>query len=267
MKQSGIYCIKNKVNGKLYVGSATDINVRFSTHRHALRKGTHANIALQAAWVKYSEEAFSFEVLEIIKAETSLIEREQYFIDLLSTVAPGGYNIRPIASSNYGLHHTQEAKAKIANAMTGKKNPGSSAAHKGKKLPAAHVEKVAASNRGKKRSAETKAKLSECAKGNKRWLGKHHTEETKAKIAARKTGSKWTEEQRIKCVAARYNISDETRRRMAEAARGRKDSLETKAKKSAALMGRVLSAESRAKIGAANKIRAAERKDELRKAA
>lgn len=183
MNKGGVYCIKNNLNGKLYVGSSVNIKARFNVHRHALRSGTHANIALQSAWVKYGEGAFSFDVLEIIADRKNLTEFEQFFINWLDTVAPGGYNIRPFASSNYGLHHTQETRDKMAKAITGRKNPGSSAAHKGKKLSKEHIEKVAAANRGQKRSAETKAKLSERAKGNKRWLGKTHSIETREKMS------------------------------------------------------------------------------------
>jgi group I intron endonuclease len=121
MTNSGIYCIYNIINGKRYVGSAGDIKYRFGTHISRLNIGNHANKILQAAWYKYGERAFSFEVLEIVAQKTDLENREQYFIETLNTVAPAGYNIRKIASSNFGLRHTDEAKAKIAVASTGRK--------------------------------------------------------------------------------------------------------------------------------------------------
>ena len=39
--KSGIYSIKNLINGKLYIGSAVDLRNRFSSHISKLRSGLH----------------------------------------------------------------------------------------------------------------------------------------------------------------------------------------------------------------------------------
>lgn len=44
-----IYQIKNKINNKIYIGSATYYNKRKGTHISRLRKGSHNNPHLQAA--------------------------------------------------------------------------------------------------------------------------------------------------------------------------------------------------------------------------
>ena len=44
---SGIYCIKNTINDKIYIGSAQKLNYRLWNHRHKLAKNIHANKYLQ----------------------------------------------------------------------------------------------------------------------------------------------------------------------------------------------------------------------------
>ena len=87
----GIYSITNLVNNKVYVGSSTNINHRFITHKSRLRNNIHCNKHLQNAWNKYGEENFKFEVIEECE-EDKLTEREQYWIDFY-----GGMN----CSNNY----------------------------------------------------------------------------------------------------------------------------------------------------------------------
>jgi hypothetical protein len=38
---SGIYCIKNIINNKLYIGSAKNFRIRFNIHLSQLRKNKH----------------------------------------------------------------------------------------------------------------------------------------------------------------------------------------------------------------------------------
>lgn len=42
-KISGIYCIKNIINNKRYIGQSSDINTRWMKHRIALNEGSHHN--------------------------------------------------------------------------------------------------------------------------------------------------------------------------------------------------------------------------------
>ena len=59
-----IYKIRNVVNGKFYVGSTINQKDRFRNHRRLLRKNRHHCAHLQAAWNKYGEDCFKFEVIE-----------------------------------------------------------------------------------------------------------------------------------------------------------------------------------------------------------
>jgi group I intron endonuclease len=60
----GIYCIRNVVNKKVYVGSSVNIDSRWSNHRTLLKTGKHRNQYLQRAWDKYGEQNFEFKVLQ-----------------------------------------------------------------------------------------------------------------------------------------------------------------------------------------------------------
>lgn len=94
---SGIYSIRNKINGKVYVGSSKDIYTRWSQHRHDLRKGNHHNEVLQRAWNKYGERNFAFEVLEKAPPENLFNVEQNWYERLNSSSNDYGYNLSPIA--------------------------------------------------------------------------------------------------------------------------------------------------------------------------
>ena len=98
-KKSGIYQIRNLVNGKIYVGSSINLRKRLKDHFRDLRNNRHVNQHLQKAYNKYGLDKFVFEVLEYVEKDM-LLEREQYYIDTLNVVNEG-YNIRPIAAHTF----------------------------------------------------------------------------------------------------------------------------------------------------------------------
>ena len=88
---SGIYQIRNKVNGKVYIGQAQDIDARWRQHRNELNRGVHHNKYLQNAWEKYGSELFEWSVIEQCSID-QLNQREIYWIE--KTGAYGeGYNL------------------------------------------------------------------------------------------------------------------------------------------------------------------------------
>ncbi|TLY83241.1 MAG: hypothetical protein E6K41_01705 [Gammaproteobacteria bacterium] len=96
---SGVYQIRCKRNGKLYVGSAMNLRMRWDIHRRDLRKGSHHNPYLQHAWKLYGEINFEFVVLEYVDA-TRLLEAEQRWIDQTEcTDRSVGFNVRLEATS------------------------------------------------------------------------------------------------------------------------------------------------------------------------
>lgn len=97
----GVYRIVNTVSGNFYVGSASSISARWSTHKYDLRRGRHSNGHLQNAWNKYGEDAFRLEVMEVAEEWDRNIQAllETRWIQQLKPQ----YNIAPVAMSRLGV--------------------------------------------------------------------------------------------------------------------------------------------------------------------
>lgn len=118
---SGVYRIVNKANNKSYIGSAVSIHARFRQHRRLLSQNQHFNTHLQAAWNKYGEDSFTFEIVESVPKEL-LLKAEQYWIDLCSVnTSKIGYNKRLQASTNLGIKASEQTRKKLSLAHMGHK--------------------------------------------------------------------------------------------------------------------------------------------------
>lgn len=159
---SGVYKITNIVNNNIYIGSATNFNNRWRTHKLSLQNNKHHSLYLQNAWNKYGKESFVFEIIEQVKDKTKLIEREQHYLDTIKTE----YNICKVAGSCLGRITSPETKEKIREK---------------RKLQII--------------TEEMKEKLSIkfSGSGNPNF-GKCHSEETKNKMRVRALGRKFSKE-------------------------------------------------------------------------
>lgn len=185
---SGIYCILNITNTKVYVGQAFYFYKRWKNHRIALQYGKHHNRYLQAAYDKNGQFAFIYVVLEYCDTD-KLTEREQYWIyELKSADREYGYNLSPIAGgSNLGLKHTDKTKEAWSVQRKGKKrSEAAKAAIKAgweKRRAAGPVseetkQRLSDAHKGKKHTAEFKISAAERMKGNQINTGrKQSTEE------------------------------------------------------------------------------------------
>ena len=172
---SGIYLIENIVNGKVYVGSAVDFNERFRVHNYYLSKGSHHSQKLQYAWNKYGEKSFVFKILEVIENVTTLLEREQYWLDEYNCVKTG-YNICPVAGSCLGIKRSDETKSRLRNSKIGhevSEEVRQKISEKLKGIPRPDIsEKLKGNipwNKGKPQSEEQKRAHSERMKGRVAW--------------------------------------------------------------------------------------------------
>lgn len=95
---SGIYVIRNKITGKVYVGSTKDFDKRKEQHFKNLEAGKHSSVKLQRSYIKHGKDNFEFEIIEEYEYIESIMEREQYWIDTLNSKV-NGYNI---ADASFG---------------------------------------------------------------------------------------------------------------------------------------------------------------------
>jgi len=99
-KEMGVYRIRNKQNEKSYIAASRDIKARFNRHRMCLKTNNDSNKALQAEWAEYGEDAFEFEVLDVLKPldvpdynpTDDLNTLEELWLEKLQPYEPRGYH-------------------------------------------------------------------------------------------------------------------------------------------------------------------------------
>jgi group I intron endonuclease len=185
--QAQIYLVSNKLNGKQYVGQTINPHLPIG----------HGRI-LKSAYKLHGKDNFTYEpICKGIASRASLNAIERFWISVVGTVVPNGYNID--LGGSEGSTWTDERRKAVSIARTGKKlnRPlGSKSGMKGKayseegkrKLSEALKGRVSP-NIGRKASEETKAKMTASQKAH--WAkvespnkGRKHSEETKAKMRA-----------------------------------------------------------------------------------
>lgn len=186
-----IYRITNMANNHYYIGSAESFARREWQHRYELRKGTHKNPRLQAAWNKYGEEMFVFEVLEEVPQDRTAFDIENTYL-MRCVGRPDCYNINTDAYvPRLGIPHTEETKLKTSRNRKGKA-AGSEHYRYGKTVSPEVREKIGAAQRGKPKAAgrkvseEGRAKIRaniDAGRSHKHWVGRTHTKEAKAKMS------------------------------------------------------------------------------------
>lgn len=199
MMNCGLYEIASP-SGKRYVGSAKNIRRRWVRHIYRLRKGTHVNGILQAAWDKYGETRMTFRVVLSCR-DADLFFYEQIAIDSLRPE----YNIATVVglpSSRKGIAPSPETRELLSKALRGKAlseehRRAISLGQTGTKASDAARKNMSAAQRGRGKSREHRQRLSDSLRGRKlnpehaakaavAMLGKKHSPETIAKMSATK---------------------------------------------------------------------------------
>lgn len=88
-----IYAIRNKVNGKIYIGrTEQSVRERVLLHLYALKKCRHNSKTLQYDYKKYGKEAFEFyEIEDNVSFDNR--DRKSFYMDLYrSCNEKYGYN-------------------------------------------------------------------------------------------------------------------------------------------------------------------------------
>ena len=90
---SGIYGIRNLVNGKWYIGQSMNLEARKKNHLAQLRRGDNGNKVLQADYLKHGENNFEICVLEYAPEEMLDIRERVQIVLHKSNFSEYGYNV------------------------------------------------------------------------------------------------------------------------------------------------------------------------------
>jgi group I intron endonuclease len=204
-KYNYIYKTTNLINGKLYVGKHSS-NIEPSKDKY---KGSGR--ILKQAFKKYEKKNFSFEILEFcIPCGYHIGQRERYWISILDTKHPNGYNLTEGGDGLFNYEFSEEHKAKIGIASKAAIKPQITCPHcgiTGNKhiIVRWHFDNCKenpnydpSSRKQKERSEEHRLNLSNALKGHE------VSQETRDKISKVKTGWVYGEE-------ARKNMGDSHR--------------------------------------------------------
>lgn len=130
-----VYFILNKINNRIYVGSAKKLRARLWRHYSDLSKNIHHCAFLQRDFNVCGADSFIVGVLVYISDDKNLLSAEQRQIDFYDK-ENRLYNACKVAGNCEGSKMSEETKRKIAK-----------------------------SNTGSKRTAETRARISESKRG------------------------------------------------------------------------------------------------------
>ena len=182
--KSGIYEILNTVNGKRYIGQASNFAERWKRHRMQLARGEHHSKYLQRAWDKQNGEGFQFRIILLCARDRSVLRLYEQCV--LDAYAPE-YNSAPVAGSNLGMRFGPERSASQSEIS--------------KQMWADNYDKMCA------------------AVGGTQWKNKTgHTEYTKKKISQTKRGVKINYPKTRKSAGPR---PDHVKKKIADAQRGK----------------------------------------------
>jgi group I intron endonuclease len=162
-----IYLIRNRVNGKVYIGKfqAHDVQRRWRYHQKAAARGSRN--CFHAAIRKYGHKAFSIEILCYAKDKLELIELEKHYIAKYKSYPPQagfGYNMTLGGDGIVGLKQSAEHRRKLGLAI--------SKALNGRKLSASHKRNIGDAIRGKNVAAGTRKSPGGLAESHKLSIGK-----------------------------------------------------------------------------------------------
>jgi len=198
-----VYLVSNKVNGKQYVGQTINPHLRIG----------HGRI-MKSAYKLHGKQNFTYEpICTGIGNRATLNAIERFWISVLDTVVPNGYNIE--LGGSEGSTWTEERRRRHSLALTGRihRRPlGSKSGAKGKKWSEETKRKISEALKGRvcptkgiSHTEETKAKMSASQKARATRLGnnhpnkgRNHSEETKAKMRASRAKRVYTDEDRMK---------------------------------------------------------------------
>jgi group I intron endonuclease len=204
----GIYLIRNKLNGKCYVGQAHNIEKRWVYYLRSESTKSRLGLAgaelLRKAIKKHGVINFDFSILEELPEDDQfkMNSREQFWVSKFHAfVEDGGYNLtlgggqngtfskesrKRMSNSHIGLSHTSGMKGRKHSETTKQKisenNKGKHSISRGSKT------KEQKQRQSEAWTSEMRQAAAERARTQSKTTGWHHSDETKQKMSNAKKG-------------------------------------------------------------------------------
>lgn len=133
-----IYLVKNKINGKTYIGQTirNDINERWKYHKYEDKR--YVGQILYNAYKKYGHDNFEYKIICICFDEDTN-KYEQEYIKKYNSIYPNGYNL---LEGGLNRKHNEYTKKIISDKLKGINHPNF-----GKKLSEKHVSNIKKANK------------------------------------------------------------------------------------------------------------------------
>lgn len=104
---AGVYMIRNKVKGKVYIGSSRDVISRLKDHENSLRKHKHPNKEMQSDYDAGNCFYYEYLFVQPIKDGRCIREKlyrlEREYIEKYNSIEKG-YNSLPVSKSSHNLY-------------------------------------------------------------------------------------------------------------------------------------------------------------------
>jgi len=125
--KTGIYQWTHLESGKIYIGSAVNLSLRFRDYYNKGFLTRSNNSYIYNALLSHGYSAFSLTIYEYIniqylpkdEARKLILEREQLYIDILGP----NYNLLKTAGSSLGFNHSEGTKVKLSKINKAENNP------------------------------------------------------------------------------------------------------------------------------------------------
>ena len=120
-KCAGIYCIRNTINGKCYIGQAIKLQKRLKAHWNSWQNPIYEHIVLYKAFKKYGIENFEITILQSFhdsrgwRTKVQLDELEKKYIQEYDSFNNGYNSTLGGDGGVLGYTHTEETKEHLKN--------------------------------------------------------------------------------------------------------------------------------------------------------